>query len=125
MPRMTAEWRCIRETAAGAVVFRRNFLVDLDSAVERAGEWRILDHGNVVLARQVADLAGDHVCALGDADRRIHAALVFEGDGEMRRIGDNMEALGTAAISLFGALTALGLRERGTEEPEPAEAIAS
>ena len=34
-------------------------------------------------------------------------------------------ALGTAAISLFSALTALGLRDRGSEAPEPAEADAS
>lgn len=54
-----------------------------------------------MLARHVADLPGDQVDALGDADRRIHAALVFEGDGEMRRIGDNTEALGTAAIMRF------------------------
>jgi hypothetical protein len=64
-----------------------DFLVHLDRAVQGAGERRVLDHGNVVLARHVADLAGDQVDALGDADLRIHAALVFESDGEMRRIG--------------------------------------
>jgi cytochrome bd-type quinol oxidase subunit 2 len=34
-------------------------------------------------------------------------------------------ALGTAAIALFSALTALGLRNRGDDEAEPAEADAS
>src|SRR5205807_7360293 len=37
MPRMTAEWRCIRETAAGTVVFRQAGLVSL-AVIGMAGE---------------------------------------------------------------------------------------
>src|SRR5579863_4024192 len=36
-----------------AVMLGRDFLVDLDGAVQGAGERRVLDHGNVVAARHV------------------------------------------------------------------------
>jgi len=57
-------------------MFLRNFLVDLYSSVQRMREWRILDHRNVVLLRDLADLAGDQIDAFGDADRRVHTALI-------------------------------------------------
>src|ERR1700685_372577 len=59
-----------------AVVLLRNFLVDLHRAVQRAGQWRVFDHRDAVGLGNFADFAGDQIDALGDADRRIHAALV-------------------------------------------------
>jgi hypothetical protein len=40
-----------------AIVFLRNFLVDLHSCMQGAGERRILDHGNAVFFGDLADLA--------------------------------------------------------------------
>ena len=67
----------------------RDFLVDLDGGVQRAGERRILDDRDAVLAGDLADFQRDRIDALGDADRRVHAALVLQGDGEVGRVGDD------------------------------------
>jgi hypothetical protein len=67
----------------------RNFLVDLHGSMQRPGERRILDHGYVVRFGDLADFPGDQVDAFGDADRRVHAALVAERDGKVGRVGDD------------------------------------
>src|SRR5262249_14308237 len=54
-----------------------NLFVDFDGGVQRARQRWILHHRNVVLAGALADLARDRIGALGDADRRVHAALVL------------------------------------------------
>src|SRR5260370_609503 len=68
--------------------------VDLDGGVERARQWRVLDHRNAVLARHLPDLEGDGVDALGDADRRVLAALVLQGHRIVGRVGDDHRRLG-------------------------------
>src|ERR1700761_5702542 len=66
----------------------RDFVVDLHRGEERAGQRRVLDHRHVVLFGDPADLQRDQVLALGDDDRRRPFAVVFEGDGEVGRVGD-------------------------------------
>jgi hypothetical protein len=50
-------------------VFGRDLLVDVDGGVERPRQRRVLDHRDAVLLGHGADLQGQGVEALGDADR--------------------------------------------------------
>src|SRR3954469_11635860 len=72
-----------------AVVLGWHLLVDLYGCVQRAGERRVFDHRNVVLGRNLADFQRDGVDAFGEADRRVHAAIVLQRDRVVRRIGDD------------------------------------
>ena len=75
------------------VVLGRDFLVDLDRGVQRARERRVLHHRDRMLGRDLADLQRQRVDALGEADRRVHAALVLQGDGVVGRVGDDDRGL--------------------------------
>src|SRR5262245_54424390 len=57
------------------VVVGRDLSVDLDGGMQRARQRRILDHRHAVLPGDLADAQRDVVDALGDAYRRVHAAL--------------------------------------------------
>src|SRR5580692_8513963 len=59
-----------------AVVLLRNFLVDFHRAVQRPGQRRVFDHRDAMGLGDFADLASDQIDTFGDAERRIHAALV-------------------------------------------------
>src|SRR5204863_10160638 len=63
-----------------AVVLGWQFLIDLDGRVQRAGERRVLDHRDAVLGRDLADLQREGVDALGETHRRVHAAIILQGD---------------------------------------------
>src|SRR5262249_10800704 len=62
------------------VVLGRHIFVHIHRRIKGAGERGILDDRDVVLLGDLADLERDVVLSLGDADRRIHAALVFQRD---------------------------------------------
>src|SRR5215475_2934103 len=65
----------------------RNHVADLALLVERPGERRIFDNRHGVLASDFANLCGNEIGALGDHDGGCGlVALVFERDGEMRRV---------------------------------------
>ncbi len=81
------------------VMLGRDFLVDLDGGVQRAGERRIFHDRDGMLAGHLADFHGHGVDALGKADRSLHASVVLQGDGVVGRVGDDDR--GTAAIMRF------------------------
>ena len=87
------------------VVLGRDFLVDVDGGVERAGQRHVLDDGDVVLARDLPDLEGEIVDALGDADRRLHAALVGQRHRIVGRVGDDHAGLGNGGHHGWFAVT--------------------
>ena len=71
------------------VVLGRDFLVDLDGGMQRAGKRRIFDDRDGMLGCQLADFQRHQIGALGEADRGVHAAVVLQGDGVMGRVGDD------------------------------------
>ena len=71
----------------------RDCLVDLDGGMQRAGQRRILDDRDRMLAGDLPDLQGQRFDAFGDADRRLHAALIFQRDGVVGRVGDDDRGL--------------------------------
>ena len=78
------------------VVLDRDRLVDLDGGMQRAGERRVLDDRDRMLA---GDLAGSSRPARRRPWRRrrgLHAALILQGDRVMGRVGDDHRRLGHA-----------------------------
>src|SRR5262249_44639801 len=80
----------IENAGNGAVELRRNPLIDLDRVIEGAGKRPVLDDGDTVLLRDLADAEGDQIDALGKDERRAAlVALVLESDRVVGRVGDD------------------------------------
>src|SRR6185295_9984439 len=69
-----------------AIVLGRHLLIDFDRRMQRTRQRRVLDHRNVVLGRDLADFQRDRVDAFGEAHRRVHAAIVLQGDRIVGRV---------------------------------------
>src|SRR4051812_23019384 len=76
------------------VMFHRDLLIDLDSGVQRPCKRDVLDDRDLVRTGDFPDLEGEIVDALGDADRRRHAALVGQRHRIVGRVGDDHGGLG-------------------------------
>ena len=96
---------------------------DLTEFEERTGDGVVFDRGDFEFRTDGFDALGEAVVALGENDRGgVHAALVFEGDGVVGRVGDDHiglrhigehlaleEASGHGALGHFHIRVALGL----------------
>src|SRR5437763_12143872 len=70
--------------------FRRYLPPDRHDPVQRPRHWRPFQHRDVVPAGDLGDVPGDKAGALGDDDRRAaRPGLVLQGDGDVRRVGDD------------------------------------
>ena len=75
MPDRTAQLHDIADHLGHRlVVLGRDFLIDLDGGVQRAGERRVLHHRDRMLGCDLADFQGKRVGAMGDGSVRMAAA---------------------------------------------------
>ena len=61
--------------------------------MQRPRQWRVFDHRDRVFGRDLADFERHRIDALGEADRRLHAAVVLQRDGVVGRVGDDNRGL--------------------------------
>src|SRR3954453_17674779 len=71
-----------------AVVLGWHLLVHLDGRMQCTRERRVLDYRDVMLGRNLANLQCDAVDTFGEAERRVHAAIILQRDRVVRRVGD-------------------------------------